>query len=168
MDALPSNWVDLAMLALLALSALVGLWRGFTYELLSLAGLFVAYFAARWIEPELAPHLPIGEAGSMLNRGLAFATAFLLVLIVWGLVARVVSRLVRATPLRPVDRLLGALFGIARGVLVLLVVATLVAYSPAARSQVWRESVGAAWVDALLRALLPLVPAEAAPWLPKA
>ena len=56
------GWVDLAMLGVVAFSALVGVWRGFTFELLSLAGWFFAYFAARWLQPWAATELPIGAA----------------------------------------------------------------------------------------------------------
>jgi acyl dehydratase len=98
-----------------------------------------------------------------LNQGLAFASAFLVVLIVWSLLARAVSALIGATPLRPLDRLLGAAFGVVRGAVVLLAFATLVAYMPAARTEAWRESVGAAMLEAVLQGLLPLMPGDTAP-----
>ena len=115
MQWLPLGWVDVAMLGIVVLSALIGLLRGITFELLSLAGWFVAYFGGRWLEPFVAPHLPIGAAGSALNGAAAFASAFLALLIVWSLLARAVSALIAATPLRPLDRLLGAAFGLVRG-----------------------------------------------------
>src|SRR5664280_2490652 len=133
------------MIGVIGLSAVVGLLRGITFELLSLAGWFVAYFAGRWLEPFVAPHLPIGVAGSTLNRGVAFASAFLVGLIVWSLLARSVSALIGATPLRQLDRLLGAAFGLLRGLVVLLAAA-------------WRQSIGAAWLDEALQGLLPLLP----------
>ncbi len=151
------------MAAVIALSAVVGLVRGLTFEILSLAGWFAAYFAGRWLEPALALYLPIGRAGSALNRGAAFACVFLVVLIVWSLLARAVSALIGATPLRPLDRLFGAAFGVVRGVVVLLAAATLVAYTPAARSDAWRSSIAASWLEAVLHALLPLVPIDSAP-----
>ena len=146
------------MIGVIGLSAVVGLLRGITFELLSLAGWFVAYFAGRWLEPFVAPHLPIGVAGSTLNRGVAFASAFLVGLIVWSLLARSVSALIGATPLRPLDRLLGAAFGLLRGFVVLLAAATVVAYTPLVRSEAWRQSIGAAWLDEALQGLLPLLP----------
>jgi membrane protein required for colicin V production len=155
---LPLGWLDVAMIGVVVFSALVGLARGITFELLSLAGWFVAYFAGRWLEPFVAAHMPIGAAGSALNRGAAFALAFLGVLIVWSLLARGVSALIGATPLRPLDRLLGAAFGLARGAIVLLVVATVVALTPAAHSEAWRHSAGAALLEAILQGLLPLLP----------
>ena len=127
------------------------------------AGWFVAYFAARWLQAWIAPYLPIGTPGSLLNQGVAFASAFLGVLVVWSLLARAVSALIGATPLRPLDRLLGAAFGVVRGAVVLLAFATLVAYMPAARTEAWRESVGAAMLEAVLQGLLPLMPGDMAP-----
>jgi membrane protein required for colicin V production len=93
------GWVDLAMLGVIAFSALVGLVRGFTFELLSLAGWFFAYFAARWLQPWAASELPIGEPGSLLNHGAAFACVFIVVLIVWSVLARGIAALVKKTPL---------------------------------------------------------------------
>ena len=146
------------MLGVMAFSALVGLWRGFTFELLSLAGWFLAYFAARWLQPWAASELPIGTPGSLLNHGAAFACVFLVVLIVWGFLARGIAALIKKTPLSPLDRLLGAGFGLLRAGIVLLVFATLIGYTPAARSPAWRASTGAAVLDAALQALLPLLP----------
>ncbi len=108
MDAGPGiGWIDIAMLALIALSALAGAVRGLTYEILSLLAWVAAWFAGLWLGPFLAPHLPIGMPGSALNGIAAFACAFLVILIVAGLAARAVSALVAKTVLRPLDRLLG-------------------------------------------------------------
>ena len=146
------------MLGVVAFSALVGVWRGFTFELLSLAGWFFAYFAARWLQPWVATELPIGAPGSLLNHGAAFACAFIVVLIAWSFVARGIAALVKKTPLSPLDRLFGAGFGVLRAGLVLLVFATLIGYTPAVRSPAWRESAGAAMLEAALQALLTLLP----------
>ena len=105
------GWVDIAMLALLLVSTAIGMMRGFTFEILSLADWFAAWFACLWFGPLLAPYLPIGEAGSALNRVLAYAFTFFVVLVLWSLAARAVSSFIAATPLRPVDRLSGAVFG---------------------------------------------------------
>jgi membrane protein required for colicin V production len=165
MDA-PFGWVDMALLAVLGLSALVGLVRGLVFELLSLAGWVVAYFAAQWFAPVLATHVPIGQAGSSLNHGAAFASAFVAALIVWGLLARLLRALVRATPLSLVDRLLGALFGAARGLIVLLAVATVVGLTPLAKSAAWQQSQGVPWLQAALQGLKPVLPPQLSQHLP--
>jgi membrane protein required for colicin V production len=154
------GWVDLAMLGVIVFSILVGALRGLTFEVLSLLGWVAAWFAGLWLGPLLAPHLPIGAPGSPLNGIAAFACAFLVVLVLWGIAARAVSALVGKTLLRPLDRLLGALFGLARGVLVLLVLAMIVSYTPATASPAWRQSVGAAWLSSILGGAMPFVAPE--------
>jgi len=162
MEGLELGWVDIAMLALVALSMIGGLLRGFTFEVLSLAGWFVAWFAALWLGPWLAASFHFGDTGSALNQGIAYACAFFGVLILSGFTARAISRFIGATPLRPLDRVLGVGFGVARAVLVLLVVVTLVQFSPFAQSRAWQASRGAVAVDAMLALLLPYVAPEPA------
>jgi len=158
------GWIDLAMLGVIALSAIVGAVRGFTFEVLSLLGWVAAWFAAVWLGPVVAPHLPIGTPGSALNGIASFACAFIVVLVLWGLGTRAIAALVGKTLLRPLDRLLGAVFGLARGVLVLLALAAIVSFTPASASPAWRESHGAAGLDSILRELLPsLAPPQAEP-----
>ncbi|MEO7151686.1 MAG: CvpA family protein [Burkholderiaceae bacterium] len=160
------GWVDLAMLVLLALSVLVGLARGFVFEVLSLLGWIAAYFAAHWAAPQLAPQLPIGTAGSALNYGAAFAIVFVLTLIVWSVAAGLLRRLLHATPLSVVDRLLGAGFGFARGMILLMVLATLVSLTPLAKDPAWKQSLGRPWLDGVLRGLKPVLPDEVSRLLP--
>jgi membrane protein required for colicin V production len=152
------GWVDWALLAALAASVGVGLWRGLVFELLSLLGWIVAYVAAQWFAPQFAPWLPIGAPGGGLNHAAAFALAFIAALLVWALASRLLRLLIHASPLQAADRLLGALFGLARGAVLLLAVATVVSMTPALRSPAWQHSLGAAWLGALLQGLRPLLP----------
>jgi membrane protein required for colicin V production len=155
-------WVDWLLLAVLAASVLVGFVRGLIYECLALAGWVVAWFAAQWAAPQLAPHLPLAAPGSALQLGAAFALAFLLAIVVWGLMARLVRLLVHATPLSLLDRVLGSGFGVFRGLVLLLAVATVVTYTPAAQSATWRSSHGALLLGQALQTLKPLLPEPAA------
>jgi membrane protein required for colicin V production len=150
--------VDWALLAVLAVSVLVGVVRGFVFEVLSLAGWIVAWFAAQWGSPLLAPQLPVGVPGSALNAGAAFALAFVAALVAWALLARLVRLLIHATPLSIPDRLLGAGFGALRGGVLLLALATVVALTPASQSAAWRASQGARWLEQGLAMLKPLLP----------
>jgi membrane protein required for colicin V production len=92
----------------------------------------------------------------------AFAVAFVGALVAWGLLARLLRLLIRATPLSLPDRLLGAVFGALRGTVLLLAVATVVLLSPAAQSELWRHSKGARWLAQALHQLKPLLPEPAA------
>jgi membrane protein required for colicin V production len=158
------SWVDVALAVFLALSIVVGLLRGFVFEILSLAGWFAAFFAARWVTPEVQPYLPVGESGSALNYGVAFACVFLVALVLWSLAARLVRALIRATPLSPFDRVLGAGFGLVRGLVVLLVVTMVITLSPLADSRAWQRSQGAVWLNALLQELRPMWSNEVSPY----
>ncbi len=160
------GWVDLSLLAVLVLSLALGLWRGFVLEVLALLGWVAAYFAAQWLTPAWSRHLPIGEPGSALNHGATFAIAFFVVLVGWGLASRVVCLLVNATPLRGADRVLGGAFGLARGMVLLLVLATVVALTPAAAYPEWHASRGAQWLSVALQELKPWLPREIGQFLP--
>ena len=151
------GWIDPCLAAILVVSVLVGVLRGFVFEVLSLAGWVVAWLAAQAVAPAVAPQLPVGAPASLLNHVVAFALVFFAVLIVWGLLARLVRGLVRATPLRAIDRLLGAAFGLLRGGLVLLAVAAVVGLTGTAQSPAWRGSALAGGLDALLREIKPWV-----------
>ena len=154
------------MLLALGLSALVGLARGLLFELMSLVGWAVAYFAAQLFSPQVAAYVPIGAPGSALHLGAVFAVTFVAALLVWAVLASLVRMLVRATPLTVIDRLLGAVFGGLRGLLLLLAVATVVSYTPTLRSQPWQDSAGAAWLGQVITVLKPMLPAEVARHLP--
>jgi membrane protein required for colicin V production len=133
---------------------------------LSLAGWVAAYFGAHWAAPMLAPHLPLGAPGSTLNHAAAFLIAFVGVLFAWGLAARLLRRLLHATPLGLPDRALGAGFGVLRGLVVLLALATVISLTPLAASQAWRRSQGAAWLNVALHGLKPLLSNEISQHLP--
>lgn len=161
------GWVDWAMLGLLLLSVVVGLWRGLVFELMSVVGWIVAYIVAQLFSADVAVHIPIGEQGGAANLVVAFAVTFLAALLIWSLLARLLRALIRATPLTLPDRVLGAGFGLLRGVLLLLVAATLIAFLPAVqRSAAWSQSQGAAWLGLALQALKPLLPHDVARHLP--
>lgn len=159
--------VDWAMLAVLAVSVAIGLWRGLLLEVATLVGWVVAYVAAQWLAVDLAPRLPVGEPGSGVNLAAAFALVFVLAIVVWGLAAKLVRMLVHATPLSVVDRIGGGAFGVLRGALLLIAVATLVALTPAADSPLWQSSTGARWTTATVAFIKPLLPHDLRQWLPE-
>jgi membrane protein required for colicin V production len=160
------GWVDWALAAALALSIVVGLWRGLAFEVLSLLGWVAAYIAAQVFASAAAPMLPIGTPGGGLNQGAAFALVFVMALIAWALASRLLRMVIHATPLQLIDRLLGGGFGLLRGAVLLLTVATVVSLTPVARAPAWQHSQGAAWLGVLLQGLKPVLPESLAQHLP--
>jgi membrane protein required for colicin V production len=162
----PLPWVDAVLAAVLLVSVVMGLARGVTYELMGLTGWVVAYFAAAWLVPQVAPHIPVGLQESALNQSATLVVCFIGVLVAWGLLARVISLLVKATPLSFLDRVLGAVFGALRGGVLLLLVATVVALTPAAQSPSWRASTAAPLLTGAVKGVKTLLPPDLARWLP--
>lgn len=152
------SWVDLALLLLLLISIGLGLWRGLVFEVMSLAGWVVAYFAAGPLAPLVEQMLPEGKFGPAVVHVVALALAFFAVLLVWSLASRLVKALIHATPLSIVDRLGGAGFGALRGVFIALLLVLVVGASPLAESATWRASRAAPVLTDVLHELEPVLP----------
>jgi membrane protein required for colicin V production len=152
------GWVDIALLAVFGLSVLIGLWRGFVFEIVSLLGWLVAFVIANSVGPWLADFVPFGNDEPQVRLWASYIAVFVAVLLTCTLLARMLRALIAATPLSFVDRLLGGLFGVARGALILVVVGTLVTLSPWASSTTWKKSHGALWLGMALEGLKPVLP----------
>jgi membrane protein required for colicin V production len=150
--------LDIAILAVLALSVAWGIWRGFVREILSLAGWVLAFLAANAVAAQLGELLPASWARAEVRVLIAFVVVFVLALSATALVATLLSRLFKKAGLGGVDRTLGALFGLARGVVILLAVTIAAGLTSLPRDPLWRSSVGAGM---LTRTVLQL-----RPWLP--
>jgi membrane protein required for colicin V production len=83
---------------------------------------------------------------------------FVLVLVTCTLLARMLRALVAATPLSFVDHLMGGVFGVLRGAVILVAVGMLVTLSPWAQSTTWKNSHGSLWVGLALEGLKPVLP----------
>ena len=151
-------WVDLLIVGVLAVSVLVGVWRGLLFEVLSLMGWVVAYFAAQWLSPQLSQWVPVGAQGSGLNHLASWVLAFVIVLVVWGLAARLVQMLVAASPLSGLDRLMGAGFGLIRGALICLLAVLVAGMTPIRQSPQWRDSELLPWIQLVLQDIKPVLP----------
>jgi membrane protein required for colicin V production len=160
------GWVDWAVLAVLLISVIVGLVRGLLYEVMSLLGWVVAYVAAQAFGARVAAQLPVGAPGSAVNLAAAFVLVFVGTLIAWGLLSWLVKKLVQASPLSPLDRLLGAVFGLLRGAFVALAVGTVISLTPLAKSALWQASYSAAGLQAVLAGVRPWLPHDMSRHLP--
>lgn len=153
-------WVDWLLLIVVVGSALVGLWRGFLFEAASLLGWLVAYFAARrWSDPLAAwaqrERFVPESWGSGPASVLAFVALFVGVLLAWALLARLLQKLVHATPLAWPDRLGGVAFGVIRAVVILVALTTVVGWTPLRQHPAWQASAGRVWLERVVDGLKP-------------
>jgi membrane protein required for colicin V production len=167
--ALPPDWtlVDLALGLGLALSMLVGAWRGLVTEMLALFGWGVSYFSAQWFGPQVAVHVPVGESGSRVNVLAGMMVVFVAAWLVWALLSWAVRAMVQASGLSGADRMLGAAFGLVRGLLVSLVLYTLVSMTPMTQWGPWQASQAVPWLQVLMQGLRPVLPEGVSRYLPE-
>ncbi|MBS62828.1 CvpA family protein [Salinisphaera sp.] len=134
-------WVDIVILAVVALSAVIGFSRGFLREAVGLATWLLAFYAA----------FSFAESGAALLQGwisvasarlaVSFGLIFILVLLVGAILNYVIGRLVNQTGFAGTDRAIGGVFGVLRGVAVLIVLVLLAGVTPIPRDAWWQESI---------------------------
>jgi membrane protein required for colicin V production len=158
--------VDWILLAVLGLSLLLGLWRGIIQEVLSLVGWVAAFYVSQMYAPQTAAWLPMEGSSQMLRYAAGFVVVFVAVLVGTALVSWVVKKLISAVGLGPLDRLLGSLFGLMRGVVILLAVTVFVGMTPMRETEAWKQAQGAQWLQQFLHVLKPVLPADFGKYLP--
>lgn len=128
--------VDIGVLAILLVSLLIGLWRGLLYEVLSLLGWPIAFFLSKMSADSLAPLLPMEQ--ETMRVTVAYALVFIAALIGWGIVARLISRMLKSIGSVWTDRMMGGLFGVLRGGMVVLVLVWLAGLTRVPEQPFWR------------------------------
>lgn len=135
------NWTDYIIIGILAISVMIGLWRGLVSEVLALAIWIAAFWVAWAFGPLLATHLErlisLPSARIIVGYGLCFIA----VLILGALLRFVISKLIESTGLSGTDRLLGMVFGFFRGVLLVTLLVFMVGFTAFTRDPWWQDSV---------------------------
>ena len=134
------NEVDTAILVVTVLSFIFGLWRGLVNEVLSLVTWIAALLVARIYSEYLAGLLLNYLENDSVRYVTAFALIFVIVMMLGTLLNRMLSKLLTITGFKFVDRLLGGVFGIARGLIIVLFVAFISSVFVSQTEQ-WQQSV---------------------------
>ena len=151
------NWVDGVLLGALLLSALVGAWRGLVFEAISLISWLLALLAARLFGEWMAMQLPWPDLAPSVRYGIGFLLVLLVVRLLLKLLALGLRALIHSSVLSGVDRLLGAVFGLLRGGLLLGLLAFGVMLTPMREQVAWNESPTAAWLMQGVTAVRPVI-----------
>ncbi len=158
--------LDWVFVAVLAASLLLGAWRGLVYEVLSVISWIAAFVLAQWLAPQVAALLPMSGAAEPVRYAAGFVLVFIGVVFAGGLLAWLIKKAVEAVGLRPIDRTLGAAFGLLRGAVLLLALAIVVNMTALQRAGWWAESRGADAATAALEGLKPVLPEQFRRYLP--
>jgi membrane protein required for colicin V production len=146
--------VDYVIIAIIAISAVIGLWRGLVREALSL----LVWVAAFWIAYGWAGSFEVHLSGAISDRTLrlvsAFVLLFLLVHVVGFVISRLLTALLESAGLSGVNRVAGGGFGVVRGLLLVAAAVLVARMTPISEEPLWRDSYmvglfseGLAWVQ---------------------
>jgi membrane protein required for colicin V production len=152
------NELDYAIIALLAISVIVGIVRGAIREVINFAGWILAFFLAHAFARDLAAYFADWMAEPVYRTVIAWMSIFLLVLVISAMFASLVSELVRKLGLGGLNQAFGALIGLLRGALVLLVLTLAAGMTKFPQSALWKGSASTPWLEVAAlhaRALLP-------------
>ncbi len=113
------DWYDIAMVAVIGMATLMGLWKGMAWQLASLASLVLSYFLALKFSSQLAP---IFSATAPWNRFVAMLVIYVVTSIVVWMLFRVLAGFLDRVKLRDFDHQVGALFGFLKGALLCIAI----------------------------------------------
>jgi len=134
-------WVDVAIIIIVTLSALISVLRGFVKEALSLVAWVLAFWVAFTFHQNLATILSEYIDTPSLRLISAFALLFVVTLIIAALVNNLISTLVKKSGLTGTDRMLGVIFGIARGTVIVAILVLMAGLTQLPADPWWQDSI---------------------------
>jgi membrane protein required for colicin V production len=156
------TWVDYAILAIIGISALISIFRGLVREVLSLLAWGCAFWVAWSFMQEAAGWFGGVVSVPAARLVLAFATLFVGTLLVGGLVNLLIGKLIAGTGLSGTDRMLGMLFGVGRGVVIVAALVLAAGLTPVPQDPSWRTSLLLPRFEAAALVMRRYLPAEVA------
>lgn len=157
---------DFVVLAILAVSGVLGLVRGLLKEVLSLVAYLLAFVAAIWWGPTVYAWLEPYIETTLLRMGVSYAAVFIIVLLGVGLVNMTLAALIRSTGLSPADHGLGGMFGLARGLLIVLALVAAGGYTPLPEEPWWKDAMFSHSAIEAIKHIKTWLPPSLATWLP--
>ena len=132
--------VDIIVLAIIGVSVALGVFRGLVREVFALVAWVGAFLLSNLLAPEAAKLLPRGMASEEIRLLVSYVVVFIVVLVGLSVLAILASKLVKVVGLGPADRAVGGVFGLARGVLVVMILVLLAGLTSLPRQATWREA----------------------------
>lgn len=150
---------DYVVLFILASSVVISTMRGLVKEILSLLGWVAAFIVANAFGAKLAPMLPSVIPGEALRLIVAFIALFLGVRVLMGLLALAIGALIEASGLSLADRGLGGLFGLGRGIVIVLAGVILCGMTSIPQQAFWKDALLSPLAETGARTVKPFLPA---------
>lgn len=157
---------DFVLLAILAISVILGLLRGLLKEVLSLVAYASAFLAAIWWGPVVSDWFMQWITQPFVSMALAYLSVFIAVLLSIGFINMTLAALLSKTGLTPADHGLGGMFGLVRGVLFVLVLVTIAGYTPLPEEPWWKNAMFSKQVVSVVQQIKLKLPPPVNGWLP--
>jgi len=157
--------LDLIVLLVLVLAVVRGLMRGMIDTLFSLVAWILAFVLSKWGAVWVAPLLPIGVESTGIRYFAGFAVIFLVVLIGVLLLGHGLATLVKAVGLGSVDKVLGGVLGLAKGLVILTGFTLAAGLTSLPRTDFWKQAMLSGSLQAMAQRALPLVPTDVAKYV---
>lgn len=154
--------LDLIIVLLLLLTLVRGLMQGMVNALFALAAWVLAFMLGKWGALWVAPLLPVAVENPAIRYFGGFTAVFLVVLIGVLLLGHLLATLVKAAGLGGVDRMLGGVMGLAKGVVILVGLTLAAGLTSLPRTDFWKQAALSGSLQAMALRTLPLLPADVA------
>jgi membrane protein required for colicin V production len=153
---------DFLVLFVLICSIVISTFRGLVKEVLSLFSWIAAFIVANAYGEDLAGMLPDMISGNMLRMIVAFVALFLSVRLLMTLLSLAIEALVKAGGLTIADRGLGGLFGLGRGIVIVLSVVLLCGVTSIPQQAFWKEALLSPLAETAALTVKPFLPGDIA------
>ena len=153
-------WIDIVIIALIVLSAILSLFRGFVTEALDLAAWLVAFWVAMTFYVDLAGWLSQWVSLPSAQKPVAFAALFICTWILGAVLNYLAGKLVAKTGLTGTDRMLGVVFGAARGGVIVAILVLLAGLTALPQDPWWQDSQLLGYFEELATWMRNFLPSE--------
>ena len=156
------NEVDWVILAVLFLSTILGVSRGVVREILAIVGWVVGIFLALRYAPDVAERIPLPSVSILIRTAFAAVAIAVLTLFAVGIAGKLFARMLAAASISFEDRAIGAVFGLARGIVIVCALVFVLGMTSAVKTSYWRNSVLVVPAEQVIDVSIPYLPAAIA------
>jgi len=150
--------LDWIIVLILVASVFRSLMRGLVEEVFSLAAWIVAFIGAKWGAVVVGPILPIGVESERMHYFAGFAVVFLAMMIIVFVTGHMVKNSVEAVGLKSVDKVIGGVFGLLRGLVILVGLTLAAGLTQLPKTDFWRQSSLSHALEIMAIQIKPLLP----------
>jgi len=133
-------WIDLVIIVFFAISILIGVYRGFVKETLSVASWALAAFVAFQFGEQASQYIKPYIKQEPLDLAIAYVAVFLVALIAFSIVSHIVSQIFDSSGMKGIDRSIGSLFGAVRAAVIVVVLILVGRFMAMDNQQWWTDS----------------------------